>query len=112
MWLFTSIGFFSVVAHRDKKKTVMVRARCRQDLLAFRKKYCKKLKPIVHELATDYEGRIKVVEVDVDRARESAARFRVMSVPTVLLIDSGTVKDQIVGLLSKKALAERVDRVL
>jgi thioredoxin 1 len=73
---------------------------------------CKKLDPIVHEIAGDYEGRLKVVKVDVDNAPSTAARFAVMSVPTVLLVLDGAVKDQMVGVLSKQALADRVDKVL
>ena len=73
---------------------------------------CKKLEPIVHEIADDYEGRLKVVKVDVDNAPSTAARFAVMSVPTVLLVRDGVVKDQMIGVLSKQALADRVDKVL
>jgi thioredoxin 1 len=73
---------------------------------------CKKLEPIVAEIAGDYDGRLKVVKVDVDQAPNTAAKFGVMSVPTVLLIQGGAVKDQVVGLVSKQALADRVDKVL
>ena len=57
---------------------------------------CKKLEPIIHEIAGDYEGRLKVVKVDIDKARNTASKFGVMSVPTVLLIQSGAIKEQIV----------------
>ncbi|MCP3978704.1 MAG: thioredoxin [bacterium] len=73
---------------------------------------CKKLEPIVHEIAGDYADRLKVVKVDVDKARNTASKFGVLSVPTLLLIDSGAVKDQVVGLLSKQALADKVDKVV
>jgi len=73
---------------------------------------CKRLEPIVHEIAGDYDGRLKVVKVDVDNARGTAARFGVMSVPTVVLVRDGAVKDQVVGLISKHALAQRIDRAL
>jgi thioredoxin 1 len=73
---------------------------------------CKKLEPIVHEIAGDYDGRLKVVKVDVDQAPTTAAKFGVMSVPTLLLFHGGAVKDQVVGLVSKQALADRVDKVL
>jgi thioredoxin 1 len=61
---------------------------------------CKKLEPVVHEIAAEYTGRLKVVKVDVD------------SVPTLMLFSGGTVRDQVVGVLSKKALADRVAKVL
>jgi thioredoxin 1 len=73
---------------------------------------CKKLEPIVDEIAGDYDGRLKVVKVDVDSSPTTAARFGVMSVPTLLLVAGGAVKDQMIGVLSKQALADRVDKVL
>jgi thioredoxin 1 len=73
---------------------------------------CKKLEPIVHEIAQEYEGRVKVVKVDVDRAPSTAARFAVLSVPTVLVFKDGVVKGQAVGLMSKRALADLVEKAL
>lgn len=73
---------------------------------------CKKLEPIVDEIAGDYDGRLKVVKVDVDTSPTTAARFGVMSVPTLLIVSGGAVKDQMIGLMSKQALSDRVDKVL
>ena len=73
---------------------------------------CKKLEPIVHEIAADYAGRVKVVKVDVDRAPSTAARFAVLSVPTVLVFKDGVVKGQGVGLMSKRALMDLVEKAL
>jgi thioredoxin 1 len=73
---------------------------------------CKKLEPIVHEIAAEYGERLKVVKVDVDHAPGTAARFGVLSIPTLMIFSGGKVKDQYVGLLSKKALADRVDKAL
>lgn len=73
---------------------------------------CKKLEPIVHEIAADYANRLKVVKVDVDHSPTTAAKFGVLSVPTLMIFRGGQVKDQVVGVLSKKALADRVDKVL
>jgi len=73
---------------------------------------CKKLEPIVHEIAAAYGDRLKVVKVDVDHSPGTAVRFGVLSVPTLMIFREGQVKDQYVGVLSKKALADRVDKVL
>jgi thioredoxin 1 len=73
---------------------------------------CKKLEPIVHEIATEFDGRVKVVKVDVDQAPATAAKYGVLSVPTLLLFRDGMVKDQSIGVLSKKALRDRVQKVL
>jgi thioredoxin 1 len=73
---------------------------------------CKRLEPIVHEIAADYGDRLKVVKVDVDHAPGVAAKFGVLSVPTLMIFNGGKVKDQYVGVLSKQALADRVNKVL
>lgn len=73
---------------------------------------CKKLEPIVKEIASEYTGRLKVVKVDVDKARDTAAKFAVMSVPTLIFFRDGKVRDQVTGVLPKRAISERVDKVL
>jgi len=73
---------------------------------------CKKLEPIVHEIAADYGDRLKVVKVDIDQAPGVAAKYGVLSIPTLMIFHGGKVKDQYMGLLSKKALADRVNKVL
>lgn len=73
---------------------------------------CKKLEPIVQELAGDYAGRLKVVKVDVDQSRGTAARYGVLSVPTVLLFKGGQVRDQVTGVVPKRQLSDRVEKVL
>ncbi len=73
---------------------------------------CKKLEPVVHEIAGEYDGRLKVVKVDVDKARQTAAKYAVMSVPTVFLFQNGEVKDQHIGLAPKSLLADKVQKVL
>lgn len=73
---------------------------------------CKKLEPIVEELATEYKGKLKVAHVDVDQARNSAMKFGVMSVPTVLFIKGGEVKDTQIGLASKDSMVEKINGLL
>src|SRR5262245_46067705 len=64
---------------------------------------CKKLEPVVHEIAGEYNGRLKVVKVDVDKAPGTAAKYCVMSVPTLLFFQGGQVRDQLVGVVPKRA---------
>ena len=73
---------------------------------------CKKLEPVVHEIASDYDRKLKVVRVDVDQAPSSAARFAVLSVPTILLFQNGDVKDQVIGLVSTQALTDKIAKLL
>ena len=73
---------------------------------------CKKLEPIVDEIARDHAGRLKVVRVDVDKAVATAARFGVLGVPVLLFFRDGQVKDQLNGLQSKSAIGRRLEKVL
>lgn len=72
---------------------------------------CQRLEPIVHQIAAEYGDRLKVVKVDVDHAPGVAAKFGVLSIPTLMIFKGGQVKDQFGGL-SKQALADRVNKVL
>jgi thioredoxin 1 len=73
---------------------------------------CKKLEPIVEELATEYKGKLKVAHVDVDKARTSAQKHGIMSVPTVLYMKDGEVKAIKIGLESKDAMVQRIASLL
>ena len=65
---------------------------------------CKMISPIVDELAHDLEGKLKVAKVNVDEAQELAAKFNVMSIPTLLVFKGGEPVEQIVGAMSKDQL--------
>jgi thioredoxin 1 len=65
---------------------------------------CKALAPVVHNLADEAGGKYKVVKVDIDDAAGTARKYRVMSVPTILVFQGGQVKGQHVGLTNKETL--------
>ncbi|NTV03718.1 thiol reductase thioredoxin, partial [bacterium] len=69
-------------------------------------------KPIVEELATQYEGKVKIAHVDVDEARQAAMKYGVMSVPTVLYIKGGQVRDSQIGVLAKEKMAAKIDNLI
>ena len=73
---------------------------------------CKQLAPIVEQLATEWSGKVKVAYVDVNKARETAMRYGIMSVPTVMIFNGGEAKDQVIGFQTKAALEERMKRIL
>ena len=70
---------------------------------------CKMVSPIVQEVATEYEGRLKVGKLDVDTNQASAAKQNVMSIPTLLIFKEGQVVAQQVGALSKTQLTEFIE---
>jgi len=73
---------------------------------------CKQLKPIVEALAGEYQGRVDVVHIDVDEARDTSARFGVMSVPTLMFFRDGELADQVAGVVPKEALKQKLDKLL
>lgn len=74
---------------------------------------CKQLDPIMDELAAQFSGRLKVAKVDIQESQETATRYGVMSVPTLLFVRGGEVKDQITGSAPSKAkLEQKIDQLL
>ncbi len=71
---------------------------------------CKIIGPTVEELAADYDGRLKVAKVDVDENQETATRFGVRSIPTLILFKDGEATETAVGVRPKGQLAELLDR--
>ena len=73
---------------------------------------CKAIGPAIEQLATEYEGRAKVVKVDVDNEGDLASRYGVMSIPALLVFKNGKVVDQMVGAAPKQQIAALIDRAL
>jgi thioredoxin 1 len=73
---------------------------------------CQILGPVLEELAADYDGRAKIVKVNVDEARELAQNHQVMSIPTVVFFKRGEIKDRSIGAVPKQILAEKLDALL
>ena len=70
---------------------------------------CKMVGPLVEEVATEYEGKLKVGKLNVDTNQASAAKQNVMSIPTLLIFKEGQVVAQQVGALSKTQLTEFIE---
>ena len=70
---------------------------------------CKMIAPILSEIADEYAGKMKICKVDVDSNPETAAKFNVRGIPTLLVFKNGAVEATKVGALSKTQLVEFVD---
>jgi thioredoxin len=73
---------------------------------------CRALAPIVDELATAYEGKVKVAKMDVDRNSATPMRYGVRGIPTLLVFKGGQVKEQIVGYVPKEQIQKAIDKHL
>ena len=73
---------------------------------------CKKVGPVVEELAAEYEGKIKIAKMDVDSNRQTPAKFGIRNIPTLILFKGGEVVNTIVGAQSKSSIEEELKKLL
>ena len=73
---------------------------------------CRKLSPLLDEVAQDMDGQVKVAKVNVDNERALGAMFQVMSIPTVLLFKGGKKVDEFVGLRPKSEIISKIQAQL
>jgi thioredoxin 1 len=69
---------------------------------------CKAIAPILEELATELDGKVTIAKVNVDENSAVAAEYGVRAIPTMLLFKGGQLVDQIVGLMPKATLKEKL----
>jgi thioredoxin 1 len=69
---------------------------------------CKAIAPILEELATELDGKLKIAKINIDENDAIAAEYGIRAIPTMLLFKGGQVADQIVGMMSKAALKAKV----
>jgi thioredoxin 1 len=65
---------------------------------------CIMLAPAIEEIAKEYAGKIKVCKLNVDEAPDTASRYRIMSIPTIMVFKGGEVVDKAIGMMPKEAL--------
>jgi thioredoxin 1 len=73
---------------------------------------CRAISPIVEELANEYEDRVVVGKLDVDANRETAVKYGIQAIPTLLLVKDGQIAERIVGATDKARLASKLDSLL
>ena len=73
---------------------------------------CKALAPIVDEVATQFNGKLKVAKMDVDRNSATPMRYGIRGIPALLLFKGGKVADQIVGYVPKDTIEKSITRVV
>lgn len=73
---------------------------------------CKKLSPILDEIAEEMDGQVKVAKVNVDNERMLGAMFQVMSIPNVMIFKGGQKVDEFVGLIPKAEIVSRIQNHL
>ena len=73
---------------------------------------CKAIAPVLDEVAGEQEGRLKIAKLDVDENGQTAMRYGVQSIPTLILFQNGQPVERLIGAMSKRELMSRLERHL
>lgn len=69
---------------------------------------CKAIAPVVEEMASEYNGKLKVGKMDVDNNPDAPTRYGVRSIPTILVFKGGKVVEQIIGAVPKRVIVDKL----
>lgn len=101
---FTSANFDAEVLNSDTPAVV--------DFFATWCGPCKMMAPVIEALAAEYDGKVKIGKLDVDENEEIAARYGVMTIPTIILFKNGEIVTKTIGVQSKDSLKKAIDAML
>ena len=69
---------------------------------------CRAMGPIIDELATEYDGKVKICKMNVDENSASPSKFGIRAIPTLILFKNGEVVDQTTGAVSKSSIKDMI----
>ena len=70
---------------------------------------CKQMSAILNGLAGDYDGKVKIVKLDVDDSRDTAIQYRITAIPTLIVFKDGKESERMVGVVAKDKLEEKLN---
>lgn len=73
---------------------------------------CRMVGPVVEEVAKEYGEKLKVGKLNVDQNSQTATKYGIMSIPSLLFFNEGKMVDQIIGAVPKKQLVEKLDKIV
>ena len=73
---------------------------------------CRMLAPIVEKIGQDYQGKAKVFKLNTDENTNTAAKYQVQAIPTLLFFKGGQMVEQLVGVQPEAAIKQRLDNLL
>lgn len=71
---------------------------------------CRSVAPIMEELANEFDGKARIAKVNVDEEGDLVSKFRIMSIPTIMLFKNGEVAEKIIGSRSKAELVALLEK--
>lgn len=106
------MGAVHVSDNNFKKEILDEKIPCLVDFWAEWCGPCKRVAPIVEELAEEYRGKCKIAKLNIDDGQRTASDFGVMSIPTLIFFRDGKAVNQVVGALSKSELKSKIEEHL
>jgi len=73
---------------------------------------CNMIAPTIEALSEEYAGKVKFVKINVDNNQQLSMKYDIMSIPTSMLFENGTVKDSLIGAYPASAYRQRIDHAL
>jgi thioredoxin 1 len=73
---------------------------------------CRRVSPVVEEIASERGDALKVVKLNIDENQETAVKFNVMSIPPLMLFRHGEVKQTVIGAYPKRKIEEQIEPAL
>jgi len=73
---------------------------------------CRIIEPVIEKLSQDYAGKVKFVKIDTDDNQEVAARFDIMSIPTVMLFKDGKIEERIIGAAPSSVYRQKIESIV
>lgn len=73
---------------------------------------CRMIAPIIEEMANEYDGKAKIGKLDVDDNQQTAIKYGVRSIPTVLFFKGGELKDTVIGAVPKQVFVEKLTKLI
>ena len=73
---------------------------------------CRMMTPIIEQVATEYTGKAKICKVNTDESRNTAVKFGINAIPTLILFKGGQVQKKWVGVTSKKDISDTINGLL
>ncbi len=70
---------------------------------------CRMIAPVLDELASEYNGKMKIAKVNVDENQNTAGKYGVMSIPTMMVFKGGETVERLVGFMPKAELKKKLD---
>ena len=73
---------------------------------------CQALKPVIEKLSEDLKGKVAFGKINIDDNRETAAKYGIMSIPTLIIFKDGKLADRLVGAMPADAIKQRLGRLM